>query len=214
MLRALLPKLSGAILGLVIAGMAGLAEAHTVNFSIVSSPFSTELQGVNYSWAGGTITGAIDISPTPFYVSISPDNGEEVSLFDFTGTATLNGVPLTFADYLHPPPGTGTGSAFEVWHNTSDGDAIGFSFVFQPFNVSDNLQLLSVLVQDFDSGFRYVNFNFGSIPRNVVFTPGGSYEYEFSATPIPAALPLFATGLGALGLLGWRRKRRAAALAA
>ena len=32
-------------------------------------------------------------------------------------------------------------------------------------------------------------------------------------TPIPAALPLFATGLGALGLLGWRRKRKAAAVA-
>ena len=35
-----------------------------------------------------------------------------------------------------------------------------------------------------------------------------------SETPLPAALPLFATGLGALGLLGWRRKRKAAALAA
>lgn len=33
-------------------------------------------------------------------------------------------------------------------------------------------------------------------------------------TPLPAALPLFATGLGALGLLGWRRKKKAAALAA
>jgi hypothetical protein len=30
-------------------------------------------------------------------------------------------------------------------------------------------------------------------------------------TPLPAALPLFATGLGALGLLGWRRKRKSAA---
>lgn len=30
-------------------------------------------------------------------------------------------------------------------------------------------------------------------------------------TPLPAALPLFATGLGALGLLGWRRKKKAAA---
>jgi hypothetical protein len=35
-----------------------------------------------------------------------------------------------------------------------------------------------------------------------------------STTPLPAALPLFATGLGALGLLGWRRKRKAAAIAA
>jgi hypothetical protein len=32
-----------------------------------------------------------------------------------------------------------------------------------------------------------------------------------AAVPLPAALPLFATGLGALGLLGWRRKRKAAA---
>jgi len=40
---------------------------------------------------------------------------------------------------------------------------------------------------------------------NLVFT---------AETPLPAALPLFATGLGALGLLGWRRKRKAAALAA
>jgi hypothetical protein len=29
------------------------------------------------------------------------------------------------------------------------------------------------------------------------------------ATPLPATLPLFATGLGALGLLRWRRKRKA-----
>jgi hypothetical protein len=29
-----------------------------------------------------------------------------------------------------------------------------------------------------------------------------------STTPLPAALPLFATGLGAMGLLGWRRKRK------
>jgi hypothetical protein len=34
-----------------------------------------------------------------------------------------------------------------------------------------------------------------------------------SEVPLPAALPLFATGLGALGLLGWRKKMKAAALA-
>jgi len=32
---------------------------------------------------------------------------------------------------------------------------------------------------------------------------------EVTSTPIPAALPLFATGLGVLGLLAWRRKRKA-----
>ena len=38
---------------------------------------------------------------------------------------------------------------------------------------------------------------------------------ESSAVPLPAAFPLFASGLGVMGLLGWRRKRkRAAAMAA
>lgn len=32
-------------------------------------------------------------------------------------------------------------------------------------------------------------------------------EVSVEATPIPGALPLFATGLAALGLFGWRRKR-------
>ena len=30
------------------------------------------------------------------------------------------------------------------------------------------------------------------------------------ATPLPAALPLFGSGLGVLGLLGWRKKKKAA----
>ena len=34
------------------------------------------------------------------------------------------------------------------------------------------------------------------------------------ATPLPATLPLFATGLGMMGLLGWRRKRKRAEAAA
>jgi hypothetical protein len=40
---------------------------------------------------------------------------------------------------------------------------------------------------------------------------GGSVSVtpEVSTTPLPAALPLFAAGLGAMGLFGWRRKRKA-----
>jgi hypothetical protein len=42
---------------------------------------------------------------------------------------------------------------------------------------------------------------------------GGSLGFVLSGdaqtTPLPATLPLFASGLGALGLLGWRRKRKA-----
>jgi hypothetical protein len=50
--------------------------------------------------------------------------------------------------------------------------------------------------------------------HGLTFPPGSQLVLDFgnvSQTPLPAALPLFATGLGALGLLGWRRKRKALA---
>ena len=67
----------------------------------------------------------------------------------------------------------------------------------------------------------FLSFNFGNtlhLGPNVGFLHVGSSEFSanisFSPvtdtreTPLPGALPLFATGLGALGLLGWRRKRK------
>jgi hypothetical protein len=47
----------------------------------------------------------------------------------------------------------------------------------------------------------------------IAFLDGGTVTLGDSATPLPATLPLFATGLGAFGLLGWRRKRKAQAVA-
>jgi len=41
------------------------------------------------------------------------------------------------------------------------------------------------------------------IPALDIYLPDG-----VTVTPLPSALPLFATGLGALGLFGWRKKRK------
>jgi hypothetical protein len=37
-----------------------------------------------------------------------------------------------------------------------------------------------------------------------------AFNIESLVTPLPAALPLYATGLGVIGLLAWRKRRRAA----
>ncbi len=66
-----------------------------------------------------------------------------------------------------------------------------------------------------------VYINLSAYERDVLVSysePGGegandvpTWTLTLIPTPLPAALPLFAGGLGALGLLGWRRKRKAAA---
>jgi len=40
-----------------------------------------------------------------------------------------------------------------------------------------------------------------------VFSDGIGNSAPVSATPLPATLPLLATAFGALGLLGWRKRR-------
>jgi hypothetical protein len=50
--------------------------------------------------------------------------------------------------------------------------------------------------------------NFSPTMANISYSPTGVMPPL--ATPLPATLPLFLTGLGLLGLVGWRRKRKAA----
>jgi hypothetical protein len=51
-------------------------------------------------------------------------------------------------------------------------------------------------------------FEFADLQANLVIDGGAN------TTPLPTALPLFASGLVAMGLLGWRRKRKPQAAAA
>ena len=112
---------------------------------------------------------------------------------------------LRSSDYI-VPAGEGTIGFFYGtmgWEvtDTSTVSAVGFG---------DGLGGGEVLESSLQPGLNGIlqNHHIWFDPNLVVVppTPGD--------TPLPAALPLFATGLGALGLLGWRRKRKAAALAA
>jgi hypothetical protein len=62
----------------------------------------------------------------------------------------------------------------------------------------------AALIAGIEGGVTYFNIHTSNFP-------GGEIRGQLNAVPLPTALPLFATGLGALGLLAWRRKRKATA---
>jgi len=71
-------------------------------------------------------------------------------------------------------------------------------------NANDPISNDGIFLSGYESGYLYNGM-----------TLGGAGQADPVATPLPAALPLFATALGGLGLLGWRRKRKnTAAIAA
>ena len=107
---------------------------------------------------------------------------------------TTKNPPWSFALNANPPP-----PILDVF-TVSGGQVTSANFV----SVNLNLSELEFLPQSGVTG--------------VLFGPGGdmlggpvTFSPVTSATPLSAALPLFATGLGALGLLGWRRKRKSRA---
>jgi len=60
---------------------------------------------------------------------------------------------------------------------------------------------------DFPIGVALFNLEDGvTVDAPDSFVTNNIFSPPTSATPLPAALPLFAGGLGALGLIGWRRK--------
>ena len=73
-----------------------------------------------------------------------------------------------------------------------DEDGVSFIAGGYRYNLSEYEGVISI-ASSLDGGFL--------IPVSV-------NSFAAAVTPLPAALPLFATGIGAMGLLGWRRKRK------
>jgi len=89
-----------------------------------------------------------------------------------------------------------------------------FVFLNNPPSITKEVYIAEVGgVVVYPAGLWFLTVTLNSQDPEIFFQVSST---DPTITPLPAALPLFATGLGALGLLGWRRKRynAAAALAA
>jgi len=116
-----------------------------------------------------------------------------------TGSSNLKAFPAVL-QYVNPFVADGRSTTF-----SSGSDSLAFIDLISSGSAFPGEILLAVGGSG-QTGTEINVLNFATLTGTF---PGPS------ATPIPAALPLFATGLGALGLLGWRRKRKnAAAIAA
>jgi len=171
-----------------VGGVVNLTEVQVV----LSAEVTTDGGSVNISlWSD-------DGGPSP---------GSSLALLGTIADSAMTGSPAIYTlSGLSEPLTASTRYWIEL--STSDQSSAGWSWTSSTTGTGV-------------SGEYWLNNYAGGVVPNVGdinFIPS-PYEMRVfastSAVPLPAALPLFASGLGALGFLGWRRKRKnAAALAA
>ena len=202
------------IAGLVLSSILSTAPASAATVFTANLTGSQEVPP-NASSATGFGTFILNDAMTALTYNIT------VSGIDFTGTQTANPNDNLSAAHIHAPgaPGVIAGVVFGFFgapfNETNPNDRVLTPFasgvggtVSGVWNAGEgNGTTLTAQLANLLAGNAYVNFH--TLPN----FPGGEIRGQLSETPLPAALSLFATGLGALGLLGWRRKKKTAAVA-
>ena len=196
----------------------GAAVCAAAVFAVVAS-WATAASAVTFITSSVSVTDA-SFSPALTFSSVGLNNninlGSPLIIGSFI-TATITGT--SNADT------SGTISAAFTFSDPSSGSTTDSGTITGTF-ASSNLKQINVTWTDpisivFADGTK-LQIDLSNAQSNCTgncgsgdaFNIGGTFTLlngpTLIATPLPAALPLFATGLGALGLLGWRRKRKPA----
>ena len=208
-------KLLAVAVGLIFSAMSLADPASATTFV-----FSVNLDGPSESppnASPGTGTGIVTFDD--FLLSMNVDVIFQ-DLVPFTATGAPSGTTASHIHCCTAAPGTGLAGVatqtptFEGFplgvreghyvHTFDMSLAASYNAPFLTANGNDPATAFAALLAGAIAGDAYLN-----IHSNAFL--GGEIRGFLNETPLPAALPLFATGLGALGLLGWRRKRKQAA---
>jgi hypothetical protein len=119
---------------------------------------------------------------------------------------------LTF-DYSHNPGTPSPSGSYAAQVTVADGHAPANS-IFSTAVSQGNVPAVWVgFSHDFTAVSDLTLLTFidtqGAFNAGIYLDEVSVQPLNVTTTPIPGALPLLASGLGALGLLGWRRKRKA-----
>ena len=211
------------------SALVGLAPANaaTWNFNLPSGPL---LATQNYTSGAITIqaagfTDSTFNTTTNLYGKNAGGDENGVGL-DFDGDNEISGSALIRIDFSNARAANEVGFTFTMGSTTqgegwsvfgSNTSNSGYNLLLSGTDESAH-NLLTEVGPTADSYlFYYFIYNgptAGVGGANVLLASVSSVTGQTGLTPIPGALPLFASGLGGLGLLGWRRKRRKAATAA
>ena len=196
------------------ASKASVIDGFYLRLQVTGNPY--DISNIVEFTAGGELTATGQFSILAGTSSIN--NG-----FQFKGPSPDYGVFLM--GIVHS--GDAHDGGLAIFTNTSfSGTGLSFDDLFA--NYSTEAQLADDLVNATDANGGYTRLaNFGlDLADNSTYalTPGSAFTItafsdgeaigagtSSAVTPLPAALPLFAGGLGVVGLLARRRKRRIAA---
>ena len=182
-----------------VRGHIGTAFATTLSALVLVSACATQTLATTYQYVGLPYTTNTD--PANFGSNMT---GTVTFSFDTTGVTgvfglgSITNLQLTSGVYTSDlvdssSAFTLTNGAITMWNvlaevGTVSLFAINLPLSFEAFDRATGLVDIANISYDISTGLG-------------AWTP-------VAETPLPAALPLFATGLGTLGLFGWRRKRR------
>lgn len=107
-------------------------------------------------------------------------------------------IPLLFASINYNPDAVAVNGG-------PINSSVALAFVVDPLNSNIAYAFFEDIYQGGDKDFDDMVVRIQACGG----TTGISCPNNQGSTPIPAALPLFGSGLGALGLLGWRKRKRA-----